>query len=180
MITDERRPRGGGATLEDVAEVRCRTAGVEDLPFLATMLGEAAVWRPEKPTPSGEEVLADPRYAGYLEGWPRHGDVGLVAEADGPVGAAWYRTFTEAVPGYGFVGEDVPELSIAVVASHRGRGVGRQLLTALIEASVARGCPALSLSVREENPARRLYESLGFGVVRKDGTSWTMVRTAVG
>ena len=65
--------------------------------------------------------MADPRYAGYLSGWPRHGDVGLVAEQDGPVGAAWYRTYTEADHGYGFVAEDVPELAIAVVASRRAR-----------------------------------------------------------
>ena len=43
------------------------------------MLGEAAVWRPDKPTPTGEQVLADPRYAMYLAGWPRPGDHGLVA-----------------------------------------------------------------------------------------------------
>ena len=38
----------------------------EDFAFLATMLGEAAVWRPDKPTPSGDQVLADLRYAMYL------------------------------------------------------------------------------------------------------------------
>jgi hypothetical protein len=32
--------------------------------------------------------------------------------------------------------------------------------------------------VREQNPARRLYESVGFITVAKDGTSWTMVRHA--
>lgn len=142
------------------------------------MLGEAAVWRPDKPTPTGDEVLADPRYAMYLEGWPREGDCGLIAEGDGPVGAAWYRTFTDATHGYGFVAEDIPELAIAVVASRRREGVGRRLLGALIEVSIARGWSALSLSVREDNPARRLYESEGFVVVEQHGSSWTMVRHA--
>ena len=159
-------------------EVQCRPAGAEDFPFLATMLGEAAVWRPDKPTPSGEEVIADPRYAMYLTGWPRHGDYGLVAEQDGPVGATWYRTFTEASHGYGFVAEDVPELSIAVIASRRHEGIGRRMLVDLIDASVAQGYSALSLSVREANPARRLYESVGFVLLEKDGTSWTMIRHA--
>ena len=40
-------------------------AEVEDFTFLAAMLGEAAVWRPDKPTPTGDEVLADPRYASH-------------------------------------------------------------------------------------------------------------------
>ena len=140
------------------------------------MLGEAAVWRPDKPTPTADQVLADPRYALYLAGWPRQGDYGLVAEQDGPVGAAWYRTFTEASHGYGFVAEDVPELSIAVIASRRHEGIGRRLLVDLIEASVAQGYAALSLSVNDGNPARGLYESVGFQPV--EGRVRTMIRHA--
>src|SRR3954452_20124448 len=105
-------------------EDRCRPAEAEDFMFLATMLGESAVWRPGKPTPTADEVLADPRYARYLVGWPRRGDHALVAEQDGPVGAAWDRTFTEASHGFGFVATDVPELAIAVVASRRREGIG--------------------------------------------------------
>ena len=141
------------------------------------MLGEAAVWRPDKPTPTAEQVMADPRYALYLAGWPRQGDYGLVAEQDGPVGAAWYRTYTQANHGHGFVAEDVPELSIAVIAARRHEGIGRRLLVDLIEASVAQGYRALSLSVNDGNPARGLYESVGFVYVEKRG-SWTMIRHA--
>jgi len=68
-----------------VSDFRNRPAGPEDFAFLATMLGESAVWRPDKPTPTGDEVLADPRYARYLAVWPRPGDFGLVAEDGGPV-----------------------------------------------------------------------------------------------
>jgi ribosomal protein S18 acetylase RimI-like enzyme len=161
-----------------VGELRCRGAGAEDFSFLATMLGEAAVWRPDKPTPTAEQVMADPRYAMYLAGWPRRGDHGLVAEHDGPVGAAWYRTYTDAAHGHGFVAEDVPELSIAVVASRRREGIGRRLLLGLIEASGAQGCRALSLSVAENNPARGLYESVGFVLVEQHGHTCVMVRHA--
>jgi len=161
-----------------VEHVECRPAGVEDFTFLATMLGEAAVWRPDKPTPTAEQVMADPRYAMYLAGWPRQGDYGLIAEQGGPVGAAWYRTYTAANHGYGFVAEDVPELSIAVIASRRHEGIGRRLLINLIEASVTQGSRAMSLSVAENNPARGLYESTGFVLVDKHGHSWTMVRDA--
>ena len=161
-----------------MVDVQCRLAGDEDFAFLATMLGEAAVWRPSKPTPTGDQVLADPRYALYLAGWPRRGDYGLVAEQDGPVGAAWYRTYTEATHGHGFVAEDVPELSIAVIATRRHEGIGRRLLIGLIEASVAQGRRALSLSVAERNPARSLYESSGFVPVEKHGSTWTMIRHA--
>ena len=164
------------AGLTCVHEVRCRPAGAGDLAFLATMLGEAAVWRPDKPTPSGAEVMADPRYSMYLAGWPRPGDHGLVAEDTGPVGAAWFRTYTEADHGHGFVAEDVPELSIAVIASHRNRGIGRQLLGELLDACAVQGVRAVSLSVAEKNPARHLYESVGFVLVDQHGHSCTMVR----
>jgi ribosomal protein S18 acetylase RimI-like enzyme len=167
------------AGLTEMNGVRCRSAGPEDFTFLATMLGEAAVWRPDNPTPTSDQVLADPRYAMYLAGWPRPGDFGLVAEQDEPAGAAWYRTFTEASHGHGFVSEEVPELAIAVIASRRREGIGRRLLIELIDASVRRGYPALSLSVREANPARRLYESVGFVLIEKHGSSWTMVRYAI-
>ena len=160
-------------------EVRCRPAGAEDFLFLAAMLGEAAVWRPDKPTPTADEVMADPRYAMYLSGWPRHRDFGLLAEQDGPLGAAWYRTYTEMSHGHGFVAEDVPELSIAVIASRRHEGIGRLLLIGLIEASKVQGYAALSLSVNHGNPARALYESVGFQPVGKPRESaLTMIRYA--
>jgi ribosomal protein S18 acetylase RimI-like enzyme len=159
-------------------DVRYRPAVAEDLAFLATMLGESAVWRPDKATPTGDQVLADPRFALYLAGWPRKGDYGVVAEHDGPVGAAWYRTFTAATHGFGFVSEDVPELAIATVASRRRQGIGRRLLVELIAASTAQGYAALSLSVNEGNPARGLYESVGFDYAEEHRGSWTMIRRA--
>ena len=174
ISADRRRPD----ETRIMKEGRLRPAGPHDLPFLATMLGEAAVWRPDKATPTGEQVMADPRYAMYLEGWPRRGDFGLVAERDRPVGAAWYRRFSDALHGHGYVAAEIPELAIAVVASARQEGIGRHLLVELINASVVRGHGALSLSVSENNPARRLYESVGFGYVEKHGHTWTMVRHA--
>jgi len=83
--------------------------------------------------------LASPLYAMHLEGWPGPADVGLVAEQGELVGAAWYRTYTEATHGYGSLPRTFPELSIAVVASRRHRGIGRALLTNLVEVSVQHG-----------------------------------------
>ena len=39
--------------------------------------------------------------------------------------------------------------------------------------------PSMSLSVDDENDvARRLYESLGFELLHRDGTAFTMIREA--
>lgn len=44
----------------------------------------------------------------------------------------------------------------------RGRGVGRALLDAVAEEAASRGCCKVTLEVRDDNPARRLYERAGF------------------
>jgi ribosomal protein S18 acetylase RimI-like enzyme len=67
---------------------------------------------------------------------------------------------------------------MAVIESRRREGIGRRLLFGLIEASAAQHYRALSLSVAEHNPARRLYESAGFAVVEKHGHTCVMVRHA--
>jgi ribosomal protein S18 acetylase RimI-like enzyme len=139
------------------------------------MLGWAAGWRSSE---LDARLLRDPAVAVYIEGWGRPGDAGVVAEdEDGvPLGAAWYRRFTQAEHGHGFVAPEVPELTVAVAPPNRGRGVGTALLEALVERAEAEGAPALSLSVEDDNPALRLYERLRFERVGRAGTAWTMRR----
>jgi ribosomal protein S18 acetylase RimI-like enzyme len=75
----------------------------------------------------------------------------------------------------GYLGSDEGDDGVAVVfgmyvaSEHRGKGVGRLLLTSLIDRLAA--FPHIStirLGVTEtQQPARRLYESVGFQVVGK-------------
>jgi GNAT superfamily N-acetyltransferase len=155
-----------------VTTVRSAEAG--DGPFLEEMLAVAADWRDTIPRPV-REVLTVPELAHYIVGWTRVDYFGVVAEGDAPVGAAWCRFFTADDPGYGFVDERTPEVSIGVVAAMRGRGVGSALLDALIGEARHRGLSALSLSVEAENPPRRLYRRAGFEEVSTEGGAITMV-----
>lgn len=52
---------------------------------------------------------------------------------------------------------------VVVAASHRGRGVGAQMLNQVAQLAQARGACKLTLEVLSGNaPARKLYERLGF------------------
>ena len=99
----------------------------------------------------------------YVAGWGRRGDDALVAiDEFQPVGAAWFRLFDADEPGYGFVDENTPELTIAIVPSRRGKGLGEQLLISLLDRAREEGYARISLSVEADNPAIRLYEQHGF------------------
>ena len=153
-----------------------RAATAEDVNFLVDMLVEAFGWHPDRPW-SRERVLAEPAFAHYVAGWPRPGDLGVVAESTGrPVGATWLRLFTDDDPGYGFVGPDVPELTIGVVPAWRGRGVGRALLRGLAVRARAEELARISLSVERANRAWALYRSEGYRVVASGRDSDTMVK----
>ncbi len=143
--------------------------------FLEEMLVEAAFWRPGTPTPDLATALTRPDLSYLLSDWGRPGDAGCVAEADGtPLGAAWYRLWTEAQHSYGFVDAATPELGIGVVAQHRGCGVGTALLQTLLQTARDAQICRVSLSVEIDNPALRLYERAGFKRLERVDGAWTM------
>ena len=153
-----------------------RPATKDDDAFLKTMMYEAARWNPDWPREPMAEVLDEPILRRYHEAWGRPGDGGMVAEIDGePVGAAWYRLFTADAPGYGFVDERTPELSIAVAPLHRRKGIGGTLLRAAMVNAREEGYQTLSLSVAVHNRSRMLYQRVGFEKVGEEGDSWTML-----
>ena len=113
-----------------------RPGNVDDLPFLEQMLFEAFFWNPSTPRFPMDDFLANPQFQKYLLDWGRLGDKAVIAEEGGqPIGAAWYRFWTEKDQTYGFVNAETPELGMAVHANHRSKGVGRALLRVLIAAA---------------------------------------------
>ena len=133
-----------------------RNGSPADVPFMRSMLAHAYAWRVNA-------LDADIPLTRYVDNWGRAGDLALIAHETGNrVGAAWFRLFTADEPGYGFVDEQTPELSISVVPSRRRHGVGQELLDALLGKAKAAGHAAVSLSVENDSPAVAFYERNGF------------------
>ena len=136
--------------------------------------------------PTLQAVRSQLYLAQYAEGWGRTGDIGFVAlkhDTRQPVGAAWLRLWSGDNKGFGFVDNAIPELAMAVLPEHRGRGVGTQLLAHVLQAKQA-AYSAVSLNVRANNPVVRLYQRAGFVRVpgseiinRTGGVSFNMVRS---
>jgi GNAT superfamily N-acetyltransferase len=142
-----------------------RPVGSHDIRFLRDMLRHAYHWRLS-------EDSERPVYR-YVQNWGRPGDAGVIA-LEGPhaFGAAWYRLFTPDEPGFGFVDEQTPELTIAIVPSRRGKGAGKELLEALLARAREDGYAAISLST---DPAQRAYyERFGFEAVGETPHAVTM------
>jgi ribosomal protein S18 acetylase RimI-like enzyme len=82
----------------------------------------------------------------------------LILQNEEPVGRL-YVSRTE---------EEIRIVDIAILPEHRNRGVGSALLQDLLEEAAADGRP-VRIHVEKVNPARRLYERLGFRSVQDRG-----------
>lgn len=85
-------------------------------------------------------------------------DCAHVIECSGlPIGLAKYRESADAVE----------ILQFQVLPEYQGKGIGRRVAGSIIERARLRG-KRVTLTVLKANPAKRLYESLGFCVVGED------------
>jgi len=105
-------------------------------------------------TSGGEQAQAFAYYQGILNRAETH----FVAIDNGNV-VGWCdvnRKFADVCHHSGILG-------MAVAASHRGRGIGRALITRAIDRASARGISRIELTVHSENSvAETLYSSTGF------------------
>ena len=124
--------------------------------------------------PPPREIIYEAKQLVYHEDFGGRDDFGVVAEIDGTVvGIAWSRL----IKAYGYVDDDTPEFAVAILPEFRGLGLGTKLLERLFEVLRLHGYLRVSLSVDVVNPALRLYERLGFKLVREgDDDDYVMVK----
>jgi phosphinothricin acetyltransferase len=134
-----------------------RTATHEDLPAVVGIYNWAV--NQTFATIDSEPLSAEEA----AEWWETHAKqrmVTLVAEDDGDV-VGWARLLPWRQRGF-----EVVEDLVYVDPLYQKRGVGRELLSKLIEAARQTGCRTIVASVAADNRAGlRLHQSLGFEVV---------------
>lgn len=131
--------------------------------FLADML-YLAIYIIDGEIPPTKDIIYLPELYKYVDKWDEKKDFGYILidqETNSKIGAVWLRLFEESNKGYGYIDKDIPELSIAICPAHRGKGLGTHLMQHLIE-NLPPVITTISLSVDVRNPAKTLYERLGF------------------
>ncbi|GAB3590969.1 hypothetical protein GCM10027446_07450 [Angustibacter peucedani] len=144
----------GGVTEGDPLAPAAVRAEVVALLRQAVAEGAALGWVDPPPADEVEQLLADVR-AGLTSG-----AAGVAVEVvEGQVvGFGYWRRYARPT--------HAPQADlerVVVSAAHRGQGLGRRLVTALVAQAAAAGVETLTLDVRGDNHgAITLYEQLGF------------------
>ena len=153
-------------------EIRLRPVADVDRPFLVDLYG--SVREPELAhlpwDDTTKRAFVEHQFAAqdahYREHYP--GATLDVVEVGGePAG----RLYVHRGPS------DIRIMDIALVPPFRGRGIGTRLLQALSEEASGSG-RRLSIHVEMNNPARALYERLGFEPAGEHGVYLLYVKTA--
>lgn len=79
------------------------------------------------------------------------------------------------VRGYGNVDDATPEFALSVAERYRRLGIGTELMRKMLNLLRQRGYAQASLSVQKGNPAVRLYQRVGFRIIRKRDEDYLMV-----
>ena len=89
-------------------------------------------------------------------------DLGLYAMVDNTIaGAIWTRKLNIEHNSNGFVDEDTPILSMAVLPKFRMNGIGSAMMEQFLQEAAAL-YPQISVSIVQDSKAVKFYEKFGF------------------
>lgn len=143
-----------------------------EYPLLNDFLYEA-IYIPEGMEPPPKSIIASPELQVYVEHFGElKDDRGLVAEIDGKiVGAVWARIMND----YGHIDNATPSLAISLYKGYRGLGIGTAKMKDILHLLQSHGYKQASLSVQKANYATKLYQKVGFEIIRENEEEYIMV-----
>jgi len=148
----------------------------EELGILDEMLYEA-LYQPEGSEPAARDVTKIPEINVYIDSFgSMKDDHCFVAELNGSIiGAVWVRILAGDIRGYGNIDDQTPEFAISLLKEYRNQGTGTLLMQKMIEHLKKQGYAQTSLSVQKINYASRMYQKLGFKIIRENEHDYIML-----
>ena len=143
----------------------------QEYPLLDDFLYEA-IFVPEGVEPPSKSIITAPELQVYVKGFgASKDDFALVAEVENKIiGAVWVRIMND----YGHINDKTPSLAISLYKKYRGQGIGRSLIKEMLSLLQAHGYKHVSLSIQKANYAAKLYQKIGFRIIKEIGDEWIM------
>ena len=153
-----------------VASIALRPITEADAPFLRALYGStraeelaAVPWSEEQ-----KRAFVDMQFHAQSVHYAKHygdGEFLIIEDGGAPIG----RLLLHRVP------DEIRIVDISLMPEHRSRGIGTKLLREVLAEGEATN-RKVSIHVEHFNPAKRLYERLGFRHVETNGVYDLMVR----
>lgn len=153
-------------------DITIRELQKEEYPLLNHFLYEA-IFIPAGVEPPPKTIITSPELQVYVEHFGESkDDWGLVAEVDGKVaGAVWVRIMND----YGHIDNETPSLAISLYKEYRGLGIGTAMMKEILTLLKSHGYSQISLSVKKANYATKMYQKVGFEIVRENEEEYLMI-----
>ena len=148
-----------------------REMTAQEYPLLDDFLYEA-IFVPEGVEPPSKSIITAPELQIYVKGFgASKDDFALVAEVENKIiGAVWVRIMND----YGHIDDKTPSLAISLYKKYRGQGIGSSLIKEMLSLLQTHGYKRVSLSVQKANYAAKLYQKIGFRIIKEIGDEWIM------
>ena len=148
-----------------------RKMTAQEYPLLDDFLYEA-IFVPEGVGPPSKSIITAPELQIYVKDFgTSKDDFSLVAEVENKIiGAVWVRIMND----YGHIDDRTPSLAISLYKKYRGQGIGSSLIKEMLSLLQAHGYKRVSLSVQKANYAAKLYQKIGFRIIKEIGDEWIM------
>lgn len=143
----------------------------QEYPLLDDFLYEA-IFVPEGVDPPSKSIITAPELQIYVKDFgTSKDDFSLVAEVENKIiGAVWVRIMND----YGHIDDKTPSLAISLYKKYRGQGIGSSLIKEMLSLLQTHGYKRVSLSVQKANYAAKLYQKIGFIIIKEIGDEWIM------
>ena len=153
-------------------EYSIRKMTVSEYPMLNDFLYEA-IFIPDGIEPPPRNIITSPELQIYVDRFGElKDDFALVAEVEKKVvGAVWVRIMND----YGHIDNETPSLAISLYKEYRGQGIGTDMMKEMLSLLKTHGYKRVSLSVQKANYAAKMYQKIGFDIVRENKEEWIML-----